>query len=927
MTATTIRVQMAQRKDTAAGWTAANPILLLGEIGYETDAKKFKIGDGSTNWNSLAYLPIPDGSGNLTITGNLEIGSTGSLTFEGSTADGFETTLAVTDPTADRTITLPDVTGTVVTTGDTGSVTSTMLADGSIVNADINASAEIAVSKLANGTANQVLVTDGTDVSWSDNLTLAGDLTVNGTTTTINTQDLLVEDKNIIIGNVDTPSDVTADGGGITLKGSTDKTINWIDATDAWTLSENVNIASGKEYRIDGTKVLDATSLGSAVVSSSLTSVGTIGSGTWQGTAIDAAYLDSTIVTTGDTGTVTSTMIADGTIVDSDVNASAAIAGTKISPNFGSQNVTTTGTATAAALIPSGSSVPTNGVYLPSSNNVAISTNGTGRLFVDASGRVGIGTSNQNFPLSIQTDSSAQSISLFGRATDDISEIKFFENDRTTVLGELQYRQDQLNFRHRVGYMSFSTGGVSERMRLTADGKLGLGTSSPDTNLEIALSGSSANGLLLSSDDADISPRLFFQNATAGEGYAILQENGGLNFRSGATAGTSSGTQRVRIDSSGRVGIGTTSPGAQLEISNTGNVRIYADAAGGYIEQTASNLDALHLISSGLVKYQSDPQNDTTETGHIFECDGSEKARIDSSGRLLVGTTSGRTVSGIDATIFNEGTSGGASSIALVRNSDNTGSPFVLFAKSRGTSNGSNTIVQTDDVLGGVAFAGADGTDIQTLGALIEAKVDGTPGANDMPGRLVFATTADGASSPTERMRIGSDGFVRIGSPSPAVDAFLNVECNTSTAAIESSVDGGGVTLRTHISFSNSNGTVGSITTTGSATAYNTSSDYRLKENVVPLTGAADRLNQLQVHRFNFIADPDKTVDGFIAHEAQAVVPECVTGTKDEVDADGNPVYQGIDQSKLVPLLTAALQEAMERIETLEAEVQQLKGQ
>jgi len=394
MTATTIRVQMAQRKDTAANWTAANPILLLGEIGYETDTKKFKIGDGTTNWNSLAYLPIPDGSGNLTITGNLEIGSTGALTFEGSTADGFETTLAVTDPTADRTITLPNVTGTVITSGDTGSVTSTMLADGTIVNADINAAAEIAVSKLANGTANQVLVTDGTDVSWSDNLTLAGDLTVNGTTTTINTQDLLVEDKNIIIGNVNTPTDVTADGGGITLKGSTDKTINWVDATDAWTLSENVNIASGKVYRINGTKVLDATSLGSAIVSSSLTSVGTIGTGVWQGTAIDAAYLDSTIVTTGDTGTITSTMIADGTIVNADVNASAAIAGTKISPDFGSQNVTTTGTATAAALIPSGSSVPTNGVYLPSSNNVAISSSGSERIRIGANGEIGLSGAN-----------------------------------------------------------------------------------------------------------------------------------------------------------------------------------------------------------------------------------------------------------------------------------------------------------------------------------------------------------------------------------------------------------------------------------------------------------------------------------------------------------------------------------------------------
>jgi len=130
-----------------------------------------------------------------------------------------------------------------------------------------------------------------------------------------------------------------------------------------------------------------------------------------------------------------------------------------------------------------------------------------------------------------------------------------------------------------------------------------------------------------------------------------------------------------------------------------------------------------------------------------------------------------------------------------------------------------------------------------------------------------------------------------------------------------------------HITFYAANGTTkGSVSATPSSVAYNTSSDYRLKENVVPLTGAADRLNQLQVHRFNFIADPDTTVDGFIAHEAQAVVPEAVTGTHDEVDADGNPIYQGIDQSKLVPLLTAALQEALAKIETLETRLTALEG-
>jgi hypothetical protein len=112
---------------------------------------------------------------------------------------------------------------------------------------------------------------------------------------------------------------------------------------------------------------------------------------------------------------------------------------------------------------------------------------------------------------------------------------------------------------------------------------------------------------------------------------------------------------------------------------------------------------------------------------------------------------------------------------------------------------------------------------------------------------------------------------------------------------------------------------VGSITTNGSATAYNTTSDYRLKENVTSLTGAIDRLKTLSPKRFTWKANPNiGTVDGFIAHELQSVVPDAVHGTKDAVDANGHPVYQGIDTSVLVPLLTAALQEAIARIETLE---------
>ena len=121
------------------------------------------------------------------------------------------------------------------------------------------------------------------------------------------------------------------------------------------------------------------------------------------------------------------------------------------------------------------------------------------------------------------------------------------------------------------------------------------------------------------------------------------------------------------------------------------------------------------------------------------------------------------------------------------------------------------------------------------------------------------------------------------------------------------------------INFANAAGTqVGRVSISGSAVGYITSSDYRLKENVVYDWDATTRLKQLKPSRFNFIVDPDTTVDGFLAHEAQAVVPECVTGVKDEVDADGNPILQGIDQSKIVPLLVKTIQELEARITTLE---------
>jgi hypothetical protein len=130
----------------------------------------------------------------------------------------------------------------------------------------------------------------GGTTTVNNDLTVSGNLTVNGTTTTVNSTTISVDDKNIELGSVGTPTDTTADGGGITLKGATDKTFNWVNATTSWTSSENLELASGKVFRINGSSVLSATSLGSGVTGSSLTSVGTIGTGVWQGTAVGVAY-------------------------------------------------------------------------------------------------------------------------------------------------------------------------------------------------------------------------------------------------------------------------------------------------------------------------------------------------------------------------------------------------------------------------------------------------------------------------------------------------------------------------------------------------------------------------------------------------------------------------------------------------------------
>ena len=171
-------------------------------------------------------------------------------------------------------------------------------------------------------------------------------------------------------------------------------------------------------------------------------------------------------------------------------------------------------------------------------------------------------------------------------------------------------------------------------------------------------------------------------------------------------------------------------------------------------------------------------------------------------------------------------------------------------------------------------------------------------------------------------------GFLNFATSKPSLLVSVLTSGATTNAGRVGAEFRASATTTTHlITFSSGTTARGSISTNSTTTTYSTSSDYRLKENVQPIVDAIDRLMLLKPSRFNFIEFPDKVVDGFLAHEAQEVVPESVVGDKDELNEDGSPAYQGIDQGKLVPLLTAALQEAIAKIEQLETRIEALENQ
>ena len=362
---------------------------------------------------------------------------------------------------------------------------------------------------------------------------------------------------------------------------------------------------------------------------------------------------------------------------------------------------------------------------------------------------------------------------------------------------------------------------------------------------------------------------------------------------------------------------------------------------------------------------------------------------------------------GAQLQIENFATVGNYIGMATTTNSNDANGGYIVMGTTRGTVGNSTTIAQNGDFFGSLSFQGADGNQL-VEGASIAAQVDGVPGANDMPGSLQFRTTADGASTVTEHMRISNTGMVSLGTTAQNGGGWterLQVAGNSvrSNVAFFTGFGGSAVTgfksgghsgaVNFLIFYNNLDTAVGSIQisngTTGTSVSFNTTSDYRLKENVEYDWDGLTRLKQLKPARFTWKADDSGTVvDGFIAHEAQQVVPESVTGTYNETEdvtdvvlnsignvidegiteddwkAGKDPVlwteddvnipdgvsvgdvkteakyaadttwkakhtkdkYQGIDHSKLVPLLVKAVQEQQTLLETLETKVQALES-
>jgi hypothetical protein len=495
--------------------------------------------------------------------------------------------------------------------------------------------------------------------------------------------------------------------------------------------------------------------------------------------------------------------------------------------------VSAAGSGTAALPGISFASDPNTGIYSPSADNLAFSTGGTGRLFIDASGNIGVGVATPANPVDVLGSSGGAVVfNGRGRTSDNIGVIRLASSDSATEYFRIQTASSSSSVGTSGSTPLILNTDGTEKVRITAAGLLGLGTSNPEVELHI----NDATGLShirLTGGAANAT------NFQIGQGVQGVSNSGFSIYDIGATA------SRLVINSTGNVGIGTSAPGAKLHITDltnsavellrlqvnlgspSGNKSItWADTTDvvgrisvDYTAPTAKmrfgslynsgyqTSDLMTLTPTGLGIGSTTPDSTGVDTGStqlfvvapnanfgqaatfisdsnnrgilianqaktsslaissttvgtnssdplVFTTGAAERARIDTSGRLLVGTSTSTSVGG--AAALSQIETGANIGLSILRRGD---TPIFAFGRTGGSG---VTVVNNGDELGRISFAAADGTDIESVGAQISANIDGTPGSNDVPTRLVFSVTADGAASPTEALRISNDRSITV---------------------------------------------------------------------------------------------------------------------------------------------------------------------